>query len=277
MGPGPPSTYPIFNTPTDLAASIHRSGWDACDTASNHSVDQGQAGIDGTVEALAQARRRAHGLVPLARSEQSADDPRTSHGVKIGFVAYTDATNGIPAPHPWSLNEYAAADPKAGAKAIIKDARKARDAGAEAVIVQLHWGDENSQTPNSSQRAVAKKLTGTKVITAIVGQGPHVVQPIERINGKFVVFSEGNLVSNQSASAGLPTETEDGLIALLHFKAQGDRVDGPTGPLRADLGPPRRLRGAARPKPTAPTPRRCGRPTGARCGCRLRRRHRARY
>ena len=63
------------------------------------------------------------------------------HGVKIGFVAYTDATNGIPAPHPWSLNEYAAADPKAGAKAIIKDARKAREAGAEAVIAQLHWGD----------------------------------------------------------------------------------------------------------------------------------------
>ena len=100
----------------------------------------------------------------------------------------------------------------------------APEAGAEAVIAQLHWGDENSQTPNSSQLAVARKLTGARVITGIVGQGPHVVQPIERINGKFVVFSEGNLVSNQSASAGLPTETEDGLIALLRFKAQGDRV-----------------------------------------------------
>src|SRR4051812_8643635 len=52
MGRGPPSTYPIFNTPTGLAASIHRSGWDACDTASNHSNDQGQAGIAGTVKAL---------------------------------------------------------------------------------------------------------------------------------------------------------------------------------------------------------------------------------
>lgn len=223
MGPGPPSSYPIFNTPTGLAASIHRSGWDACDTASNHSVDQGQAGIDGTVKALHKrdvehtgsfASRRANGRPTILNV----------HGVKIGFVAYTDATNGIPAPHPWSLNEYAAADPKAGAKAIIKDARKAREAGAEAVIAQLHWGDENSQTPNSSQLAVARKLTGARVITGIVGQGPHVVQPIERINGKFVVFSEGNLVSNQSASAGLPTETEDGLIALLRFKAQGDQV-----------------------------------------------------
>ena len=73
--------------------------------------------------------------------------------MKIGFVAYTDATNGLPPPHPWSLNNYPAANPKAGAKAIIHDARKARDAGADAVIAQLHWGDENSQrrTPRRSR------------------------------------------------------------------------------------------------------------------------------
>lgn len=63
------------------------------------------------------------------------------------------------------------------------------------------------------------------MITTVVGQGPHVVQPIERINGKFVVFSEGNLVSNQSPSAGLPAATQDGLIALLRFRARGDEVE----------------------------------------------------
>ena len=144
--------------------------------------------------------------------------------MKVGFVAYTDATNGFTAPHPWSLNTYGAADPKAGAKTIIADARAARDAGAEAVIVQIHWGTENSQSPNASQVAVAKKLTEAKVVSVVVGQHPHVVQPIKRINGKFVVFSEGNLVSNQSPSAGLPAATQDGIVALLHFKAVGDRV-----------------------------------------------------
>ncbi|MDX6582706.1 MAG: hypothetical protein QOI10_1890 [Solirubrobacterales bacterium] len=223
MGPGPPTTYPIFNTPTGLAASIHRSGWDLCDSASNHSLDGGQAGIDGTVKALHRAGVEHTGSF---KSERASKKPTILDvdGVKVGFVAYTDATNGFTPPHPWSLNTYPAADPKAGAKAIIHDAREARDAGAEAVIVQLHWGDENSQSPNSSQIAVAKKLTGAKVITVVVGQGPHVVQPIERVHDKFVVFSEGNLVSNQSAAAGLPTETEDGFIALLHFKAVGDKV-----------------------------------------------------
>ncbi len=223
MGPGPPSTYPIFNTPTGLAASIRRSGWDACSTASNHSLDQGQKGIDGTVKAL---HKRDIDHTGSFSSEKAAGRPTivNVHGVKVGFVAYTDATNGIPAPHPWSVNEYPANNPKAGAKAIIHDAREARDAGADAVIAQIHWGTENSQSPNGSQRAVAKKLTSAKVISVVVGQGPHMVQPIERMNGKFVVFSEGNLVSNQGASSGLPTETQDGIIALLHFKAVGDRV-----------------------------------------------------
>jgi poly-gamma-glutamate synthesis protein (capsule biosynthesis protein) len=223
MGPGPPTGYPIFNTPTGLASSIHRSGWDACDTASNHSLDGGQAGINGTVKALHRAGVEHTGSF---KSKRASNRPTIvdADGVKLGFVAYTDATNGFTPPHPWSLNTYPAANPKAGAKAIIHDARKARDAGADAVIVQLHWGDENSQRPNSSQVAVARKLTDAKVVTVVVGRGPHVVQPIERMNGKFVVFSEGNLVSNQSPAAGLPAETQDGLIALLHFKAVGDKV-----------------------------------------------------
>ena len=37
--------------------------------------------------------------------------------VKLGLVAYTDATNGIPPPHSWSVNTYSASEPKAGAKA----------------------------------------------------------------------------------------------------------------------------------------------------------------
>ena len=80
MGPGPPTTYPIFNTPTGLATSVHRSGWDACSTASNHSLDGGQAGIDGTVKALDQRRRRPHRLVRLQQGEPKADDPRRRRG-----------------------------------------------------------------------------------------------------------------------------------------------------------------------------------------------------
>jgi len=51
-----------------------------------------------------------------------------------------------------------------------------------------------------------------------VGQHVHVVQPIRRVNGKIVVFGEGNLISNQSAAC-CPAASQDGLIALLRLVA----------------------------------------------------------
>lgn len=223
IGPGPPSTYPIFNTPTGLAASIRRSGWDVCETASNHSLDQGAAGIAATGAALDERGIEHTGSFASRRARERPTIVKVRR-TKLGLVAYTDSTNGLPAPTGWAVNEYAANDPARGAAAILADARAARRAGARAVIVNLHWGDENSTAPNESQLEVAKRLTASPLVTAVVGQGPHVVQPIRRMNGKFVVFSEGNLVSNQSAAAGLPAATQDGLIALLRFEAGKRKV-----------------------------------------------------
>src|SRR5204862_149937 len=52
MGAGAISGYPRFNSPRSLALAITWTGWDACDTASNHTVDFGQAGVDATLQAL---------------------------------------------------------------------------------------------------------------------------------------------------------------------------------------------------------------------------------
>ena len=42
----------------------------------------------------------------------------------------------------------------------------------------------------------------------------HIVQPIRILNGKLVVFGEGNLISNQT-SACCPAASQDGMIVLL--------------------------------------------------------------
>jgi poly-gamma-glutamate capsule biosynthesis protein CapA/YwtB (metallophosphatase superfamily) len=111
---------------------------------------------------------------------------------------------------------------------VLSDARRARKMGADAVIVNLHWGGEivpeYQSQPSSGQLTLVKRLTGSRLITAIVGQGPHAVQPIERINDKFAVFSEGNLISNQSPEAGLPASSQDGLIALLDCVSKSGEV-----------------------------------------------------
>jgi Bacterial capsule synthesis protein PGA_cap len=221
MTPAPPASYPIFNTPPELARGIKATGFDACDTASNHSLDQAQIGIDQTGKALDRVGVEHTGSFPspAARRKPVIVDIR---GVRVALLAYTTDTNGIPLPHPWSVNI-------ASRGRVLADARRARRMGAEAVIVNLHWGGEivpeYQSEPSSGQLELVEGLMASRLITAIVGQGPHAVQPIRRINGKFVVFSEGNLISNQSPLAGLPESSQDGLIALLDCVASGGKVE----------------------------------------------------
>jgi Bacterial capsule synthesis protein PGA_cap len=217
MTPGPPASYPVFNTPPELAAAIHQTGWRACSTASNHTLDQGQRGVDDTIRAL------AHAQVLHTGSYSSAPAKRkflitTVKGVRVAFLAYTEFTNGIPSPHPWSVN-------LASAARILSDAHRARMRGAKVVIVNLHWGDEYVAKPSSFQLRLARKLTRSPDITAIIGQHVHVVQPIRIVNGKLVVFGEGNLISNQTGAC-CPAASEDGMIVLLTITvdSRGARV-----------------------------------------------------
>jgi poly-gamma-glutamate synthesis protein (capsule biosynthesis protein) len=212
---GPPRGYPSFRTPPALASAIKATGWDACSTASNHTLDNGQRGVDTTLRVLDRVGLRHAGS---HRSKAGAQRPTILDvkGVKIGFLAYTALTNGQRVPHPWSLD-------MASAGRIVRDARRARKAGAEAVIVNLHWGTEFHSRPSSAQRRLAAALTRSNAITAVVGQHVHVVQPIRWMHGKPVVFGEGNLISNQSAAC-CSAATQDGLIALLDLERTASGV-----------------------------------------------------
>jgi hypothetical protein len=216
--PGPVRGYPSFRTPPALARAIRAVGWDACSTASNHSLDAGQYGISTTLHALDRAG------IPHPGTARSAPERRRTtivdvKGVRVALLAYTDVSNGQSVPHPWSVNW-------ASAQRILADARRARRRRAEAVIVNLHWGSEYVHAITSGQRALARRLTRSPAVDAIVGQHSHVVQPVRRVNGKPVVFGEGNLISNQTAAC-CPAAAQDGLIALIDF------VSPPGGRVRA--------------------------------------------
>ena len=69
----------------------------------------------------------------------------------------------------------------------------------------------------ASRLPLAKRLSRSKAITAVVGQHAHVVQPIRRVGRLWVVFGEGNLLSNQSAAC-CPTASQDGMLVRLHLR-----------------------------------------------------------
>src|SRR3954465_14206435 len=217
LTPAPPVGYPRFNSPPALARAAAATGFDACSTASNHSLDQGQAGIDATRRALARAGVRSTGSFSSPRQRERPLLLR-ARGVRVAFLAYTQMTNGIALPHRWSVN-------LARAGRILRDARRARRAGARVVIVNLHWGTEFRHRPDAFQLALARRLARSRAITAVVGQHAHVVQPIRRIGRLWIVFGEGNLLSNQTAAC-CPAASQDGMLVRLHLRV---------GPRHADV------------------------------------------
>jgi poly-gamma-glutamate capsule biosynthesis protein CapA/YwtB (metallophosphatase superfamily) len=203
--------YPLFSTPPALATAIRASGWDVCTTASNHSLDRGVAGVRSTLAAFDAA---GVGHVGTARTAAEARPLfRSVRGVRVGLLSYTFSTNGLPVPagRPYLVNLL---DPDR----ILRDAAAARRAGADVVVVALHWGTEYAVTPSAGQRRIAHRLIAARDIDLIVGHHAHVVQPVERVGGKYVVYGLGNFLSNQSSrDSCCPPASQDGVIVAVTF------------------------------------------------------------
>jgi poly-gamma-glutamate capsule biosynthesis protein CapA/YwtB (metallophosphatase superfamily) len=210
----PPKGYPLFQGPPEIVPALVKTGYDACSTASNHSFDQGAAGIDRTLKLLDKAGLKHTGT---ARTPEEAQTPTivTVQGVKVALLSYTYGFNGLPYPdgETWRAGKLDVAKIKAMAA-------KARDNGAEIIVVSCHWGDEYSRTPNDQQRTVARELLADSNVDLILGHHAHVVQPVEQINGKWVVYGLGNLVAAHRQPGSTKAE---GLLMRFTFRKDGDR------------------------------------------------------
>ncbi|MEL4358158.1 MULTISPECIES: CapA family protein [unclassified Luteococcus] len=187
---GPYRSYPQFSAPPQTLEAVKGLGYDLCTTASNHSLDQGYAGLKNTLDRM-DAVGLAH--VGTARSQHEAEAPTiitTKGGVRIAVVEGAYGTNGIPLPNgkPWAWTGLAA-------PVLLQRARAARQRGANIVLVAIHGGDEYSSRPNRQQTDLARVLTASPDVDLVYGHHAHVVQPITTVNGKWVVFGLGNLVA----------------------------------------------------------------------------------
>lgn len=218
------STYPLFYAPRQLADALVHAGYDACSVASNHALDQGSEGVRTTLDVLDAAGLEHEGT---ARSRAEARRPLVldANGVKVGHVSYTYGLNGMTtAPgRRWEVNVI-------DARRILRDARAARAAGAEVVVVSLHWGLEYQSEPTADQVALARRLLRSDDVDLLFGHHAHVVQPIDRVGGEFVVYGLGNFLSNQHPGASAtccPAETQDGLLVRVEIAGRDElRVRG---------------------------------------------------
>jgi poly-gamma-glutamate synthesis protein (capsule biosynthesis protein) len=218
----------IFNSPTQLADGLASAGFDACDFASNHAFDRGVQGLLDTQSVVEDAGMTYAG----PPGQASAADQGVVHdvdGIEVAQLVYSYTLLNLGSPNtdvpdgaPW-LEQYLW--PARGAEGILADAEQARAAGAEFVVVTMHWGNEYQTEPTQQQREIAETLLGSEDVDLILGGHAHVIQPCETINGKFVVYGMGNFLSNQSPDTtrgGLRKATQEGLVLQVELTRESD-------------------------------------------------------
>ncbi len=198
------SSFPVFNVPHEIVDAIAWAGYDGCSTASNHSLDQGLAGVRATIDALERVGLRHAGTASNARAAREVTLYHIGKA-RIAHLSYTFSFNGRTPAYAWEAN-------RLEVSRILADARAARKAGSDLTVVSLHWGAEYQHGVTSGQRWIADRLTASGLVDLIVGHHAHVVQPIGRSNGIPVVYGMGNQLSGQRASyLGTPS-VEDGVL-----------------------------------------------------------------
>jgi Bacterial capsule synthesis protein PGA_cap len=214
---GPYRGYPSFSVPPDIAPALAATGFDACTTASNHVFDQGADGVDRTLRALDEAGI-AHAGSARTPAEAGTTTLLHADGATVALLAYTFGFNGIPPPGGQGWRSNPIDEGRIGA-----DARTARRRGADVVVVALHWGAEHQHGLDTQQLALAPRLIRSPDIDLLLGHHAHVVQPIEAVDGEWVVYGMGNMLAHHDTPG--PT-LEEGLLVRFTFteSAGGWRV-----------------------------------------------------
>jgi poly-gamma-glutamate capsule biosynthesis protein CapA/YwtB (metallophosphatase superfamily) len=151
-----------LRAPPEAVLALTHAGFDVVSVANNHALDGGAVGLKETLGTLERA-----GILALTE----ATVHYRSHD-RIALVAYCDAGR------PLDLTPI--------------DQAAAR---ADLVVVSVHWGAEYHDV-TARQRALVRELVAAGA-DLIIGHGPHVLQPVERMGGAWVAYSLGNFLFDQ--------------------------------------------------------------------------------
>lgn len=181
------------NNPSRYLDAVLYGGFDGVTMANNHNCD---GGIRALMETIDEVELRN---IPYTGVFKSKKDRRYMivdvNGIKVGFLAYVSKFTGFNGKgKDWTdKNSYLNIFNMKKAKA---DIQACKEAGAEYIIVYMHWGKKNYKTITKEQKMEAQKVADAGV-DYIVGANPHMVQVYDEItaeDGRKVpcFYSTGN-------------------------------------------------------------------------------------
>ena len=234
---GEPTGYPIFNSPDEVIDSLRDTGIDVVNYANNHIYDYDDEGLQRTIEITKEKGLDVLGV--KSTEEEKSYLVKEVDGVKIGFASYvfeTAAVNGYKTinSNPVSINSenlintFNYNDLESFYNKIASEISAMKAEGVKFIIASMHWGEEYNTYIEATQNEIAKKLNELGV-DIILGGHPHVIQPYEIIcnesgHSTFVIYSQGNSLSNQSEQEIGVAESEDGIMIKFTLEKKDGNV-----------------------------------------------------
>jgi poly-gamma-glutamate capsule biosynthesis protein CapA/YwtB (metallophosphatase superfamily) len=231
------------------AAALAAIGIDAVSLSNNHIMDRGPAGMFDTITNVRAAGLRTFGGGATSEQARLPLMVKTDLGV-IAVVGFADDSGlNIARPDRPGISQL-------NPKNIVENIRLARRAGADRVVAHVQWG-ENYAPRDGRQRALGKALAAAGY-DLVIGLHPHVVQPIEIVEGVPIVYSIGNYVfttpgrfTDSAPGYGLILTTEFRSGSRLMLRMQCIQTDNSVvlfQPRPCDATQARALLGALHPK-----------------------------
>ncbi|MWC28893.1 CapA family protein [Paenibacillus sp. MMS18-CY102] len=184
----------VFKGAPDLLKSLTDSGFDVVSLANNHTLDQGAEGLLDTIKHLDKA-----GLPHMGGGNNDAEAFAPvileANGVKVAYIGLSRVvpeTNWkADKDHPGVAETY----DSTRAVAAIKRAKEE----ANLVVIMVHWGVERAEKPVEHQTTLARQYIDAGA-DLVIGSHPHVLQGFEQYKGKWIAYSLGNFVFNETAT-----------------------------------------------------------------------------
>ncbi|MCB6200904.1 CapA family protein [Extibacter muris] len=186
-------TY-AFKGPPEYAAILTGGSVEAANLANNHSRDYGEKSYTDTIAALEDA-----GIATFGYERADVVDIK---GVKVGLT-------GI----------YELAEHMEKKQQVKENIAALKEAGAQLIIVNFHWGIEREYVPNDTQKALAR-LAVDEGADLVIGHHPHVLQGVEKYKGKYIAYSLGNFCFGGNSNP----EDKDTMIFQQTFTITKDGV-----------------------------------------------------
>lgn len=163
--------------------------------ANNHMMDYGDHGLGDTLTALdAVGIRHAGAGSDAAAAAAPAVLPLP--GLTVGVIAATDNMREFAAgPRRAGVNYIDIAADTAGLNWIRQTVGELRHAGADIVVLSLHWGPNMRRAPSRRFREFAHAVIDDGV-DVIHGHSAHVVQAVERHGNGVILYDTGNFIDD---------------------------------------------------------------------------------